>query len=192
MSDARLPEPFDSIAIADTSRRTLAKGESLFVQGEMTAGLFYLMSGAMNLVRTTRTGHALIIHRVHDGEFFAEASLFSDTYHCTATAIRNCRLVAIHRAEIERRLATDIEFTRKLTRRFTEQIQDRRRRVELSGIRSAEERILAAMEDGLLLDDISIFAESIGLARETTYRTLGKLVAEGKLVKSARGCYQLY
>ena len=75
--------------------------------------------------------------------------------------------------------------------RFASQIQESRRRVELLSIRSADERILAALEDGLLIEDITTFAEIIGLAPETTYRTLAQLSQNGQILKTARGQYKL-
>ncbi len=75
--------------------------------------------------------------------------------------------------------------------RFATQIQESRRRVELLSIRAADERILTALNDGLLVEDITTFAEIIGLAPETVYRTLAQLSREGRIVKTARGQYRL-
>ena len=75
--------------------------------------------------------------------------------------------------------------------RFATQIQETRRRVELLSIRAADERILAALNDGLLVEDITTFAEIIGLAPETVYRSLAQLSQRGQILKTAGGQYQL-
>lgn len=172
-------------------RRTLEYGDALFVQDSTTAGLFFLVSGTIDLKRATNTGHSVTIHRARSGDTFAEASLFSDTYHCTATASCKAIVIECKRAVILRLLNTDIEFAVSMASRFATQIQEYRRRVELLSIRAADERILAALNDGLLVDDITTFAEIIGLAPETIYRTLAELSKEGRIEKTARGKYQI-
>jgi len=132
-----------------------------------------------------------MIHRARSGGIFAEASLFSDTYHCTATAACEILVVEFKRSVISKLLNTDNDFACSMASRFASQIQESRRRVELLSIRSADERILAALEDGLLIEDITTFAEIIGLAPETTYRTLAQLSQNGQILKTARGQYKL-
>jgi len=179
MSIESLPPPLNRVDKSDRVRRTLEYGEALFVQDSATAGLFYLASGTIDLKRATNTGT------------FAEASLFSNTYHCTATAVCEAVVIECKRAAISRLLNTEIEFARSMASRFATQIQETRRRVELLSIRAADERILAALNDGLLVEDITTFAETIGLAPETVYRTLTQLSKEGRIEKTARGQYQI-
>jgi len=189
MSIESLPPPLNRVDKSDRVRRTLEYGEALFVQDSATAGLFYLASGTIDLKRATNTGHSVMIHRARSGD--AEASLFSNTYHCTATAVCEAVVIECKRAAISRLLNTEIEFARSMASRFATQIQETRRRVELLSIRAADERILAALNDGLLVEDITTFAETIGLASETVYRTLTQLSKEGHVEKTARGQYQI-
>jgi len=191
MSIDRLPPPLDRLDKSDLLRRELAYGETLFVQNSATTGLFYLVSGTIDLKRSTRSGHIVMIHRARSGDTFAEASLFSDTYHCTATAVCEVLVIECKRSAISQLLDRDIEFARSMASRFATQIQESRRRVELLSIRAADERILTALNDGLLVEDITTFAEIIGLAPETVYRTLAQLSREGRIVKTARGQYRL-
>jgi len=191
MSIDHLPPPLDRLDKGDRLRRELACGETLFVQNSATAGLFYLVSGRIDLKRSTRTGHSVMIHRAYAGDTFAEASLFSSTYHCTATAVCEVLVIECRRSAISLLLNTDIEFAQSMASRFASQIQESRRRVELLSIRAADERILAALNDGLLVEDITTFAEMIGLAPETVYRTLAQLSKAGAIDKTARGQYQL-
>jgi len=191
MSIESLPPPLNRVDKSDRVRRTLEYGDALFVQDSATAGLFYLASGTIDLKRATNTGHSVMIHRARSGDTFAEASLFSDTYHCTATAVCDAIVIECKRAAISRLLNTDIEFACSMASRFATQIQETRRRVELLSIRAADERILAALNDGLLVEDITTFAETIGLASETVYRTLTQLSKEGHVEKTARGQYQI-
>lgn len=190
MSIELIPPPLNRLAKHDQKRRTLAGGEALFVQDSATAGLFYLVSGTIDLKRMTKNGHSVTIHRARSGETFAEASLFSDSYHCTATAISEALIIECKRLAISKLLDTNIDFARLMASRFAMQIQESRRRVELLSIRSANERILTAINDGLLVDNIASFADIVGLAPETVYRALGKLSNKGAIVKTARGTYR--
>jgi len=190
MSINELPSPLHQLGNNDRIRRTLEQGETLFVQDCPTVGLYYLETGIIDLKRTTNSGHSVMIHRARSGDTFAEASLFSDHYHCTATASCESHVVECRRSALMDLLNTDIEFARTMTARFAVQIQESRRRVELLSIRAADERILAALSDGLLVEDIATFADIIGLAPETVYRTLAQLTQSGRVVKSARGQYQ--
>ena len=191
MSIESLPPPLNRVNKSDRVRRTLEYGEALFFQDSATAGLFYMISGTIDLKRATNTGHSVMIHRARSGDTFAEASLFSDTYHCTATAVCDAIVIECKRAAISRLLNMDIEFACSMASRFATQIQETRRRVELLSIRAANERILAALNDGLLVEDITTFAETIGLAPETVYRTLTQLSKKGHVEKTARGQYQI-
>lgn len=191
MPEQFLPEPFDRIDAAGKRRVELTAGQNLFLQGEATTGLYFLVSGAINLTRQSSKGHSIILHRASHGETFAEASLFSPVYHCSAVALSNCSVVEFLRTAIDARLMCDIDFARQLAKRFAMQIQAGRRHVELLSIRSAEDRILMAMQDGLLGEDISAFADLIGLAKETVYRMLKRLSRSGKIEKTARGQYRL-
>lgn len=62
---------------------------------------------------------------------------------------------------------------------------------ELLAIRSAQERVYAALCEGMLTLAIKHFAASIGLAPETTYRAFADLVKDERIVKTARGSYGL-
>lgn len=187
----QLPSPLDRLPKADRSCVEIDKAETLFFQGNETSGLYYLVSGAIDLSRTMETGHCVLIHHARPKDTFAEASLFSDNYHCTATVVQNSQLILCKRSAIIKLFDTDIDFARAMASRFAAQLQLSRRRVELLSIRSAAERILEALSDGLLLEDITSFADVIGLAPETVYRNLAQLSKDGKLTKTARGQYRI-
>ncbi len=191
MSLQELPDPLNTLDQKFCVQRTLERGETLFLQNDQTAGLYFLVFGTLDLKRTTSSGANLVIHRARAGDTFAEASLFSDKYHCTASASSASLVIECQRGAVTRLMNTDIDFIRSMAERFAAQIQVCRRRVELLSIRAADERIVAALEDGLLVEDIATFADSIGLASETTYRALAQLSRNGRVVKLARGRYRL-
>lgn len=185
-----LPEPFSSMPGAACRRILLQKGQHAFHQGDAAHGFFMVESGSIELRRVTENGVTVVIHTARPGESFAEASLFSATYHCDAVALEESRLVEISRTEVLGRLQSDAEFAIALSQRFATQVQGYRRRLELLAIRSASERVYCALADGLLTNDIKTFASEIGLTHEAVYRALAKLTSQRKILKTARGCYQ--
>ena len=190
MTNHRLPSPLDKLPSSEHQLRSLQAGEVLFVQNNPTAGLYYLISGAISLNRSSSGGHSVVMHRALAGDTFAEASVFSDTYHCTATATVESLLIECSKASVEALFTNDLMFAKTMASRFANQLQQCRRRLELLSIRAADERILEAIGDGLLVDNIAVFAQSIALAPETVYRTLANLNREGRVVKTARGRYR--
>ena len=63
---------------------TLSKGNRLFKQGERVTHIYFIEKGNIKLIRNTRDGTPVILHIGHNKESIAEASLFSQNYHCTA------------------------------------------------------------------------------------------------------------
>ena len=182
-----LPAPFHLIEKRACRSFSLEKGKSAFLQDEKTRGLFFLLEGQIELHRVTKSGDNIIIHRAKSGETFAEASLFSEKYHCDAIATSKCKVIEVNRSDILDRFQSDTKFAIALARRFSVQTQEYRRKIEILAIRSAEQRIIAAIDENMLGDSIKDFAADINLSHEAVYRGLGQLVKKGLLVKSARG-----
>src|SRR3989338_7317015 len=85
--------PSDRAFGVTPSLRCLASGQMLFREGAASAGVFRLRSGCVRLIRTTLTGGQATMHTVRQGEFFAEASLFSAIYHCDAVALESSEVL---------------------------------------------------------------------------------------------------
>jgi len=185
-----LPPPFDCLPETALCRRSLLPGDMLFRQGTRALAFYFLEQGTVTLSRWSQSGDQIVIHTVHSGESFAEAALFSEVYHCDAQAKTDSRLLQFDKVPVLETFTTMPDFALKLTARFASQIQSLRHRQELLAIRSAQERVYAALCEGMLTIDIKHFAASIGLTPETTYRALASLVKDKRLVKTARGRYE--
>lgn len=142
-------------------------------------------------MRFGREGEAIAIHRAFSGECFAEASLFSETYHCDAVAVMNSQIVRLDKAMTLEWLNNDPAFSQAFNAHLAHQVQSYRRLLELRSIRSAKERVYVAIQEGLLKGQINSFAAQIGLTHEATYRALSSLVKSGRLDRKARGQFIL-
>lgn len=189
LSERMLPEPFNSAPESALREIHLKDGELLFRARQRTRGLYYLADGKLEMRRYTPAGDTVVVHRAGAREMFAEASVFSGEYHCDSVAVEDSRCIEMDRGYLLDTLATNPDFAVKLVRQFAMQMQACRRKLEILAIRKADERVLAAVLDGWLATDIKTLAAEIGLAHEVVYRSLAKLVAEGKIEKRGRGRY---
>jgi CRP-like cAMP-binding protein len=183
-----LPSSFE----AASTIRVLASGELLFRQGDLAAAIYKVESGRLRLIRRTVDDHLVILHTARRGEFFAEASLFADAYHCDAVAAAQS-IVRVYRKEIViNALRTDPALAEAFMARLARQLQELRARMELRNIRLARDRVLQYLRlcagiggrsialDGHLQD----IAAEIGITREVLYRTLAALETEGHLTRT--------
>jgi CRP-like cAMP-binding protein len=172
--------------------RDLSAGEILFRQGDRAAAIYRIESGRLRLVRRTLDDHLVILHTARRGEFFAEASLFADAYHCDAIAAAPTRIRVYPKATVMTVLRTEPALAEAFMARLAHQLQDLRARMELRNIRSARERVLQylRLHAGLQGRSIAIegqlqdIAAEIGMTREALYRNLAALEAEGSLTRT--------
>lgn len=172
----------------------LARGQALFHRGDQSRGPFILQAGRIRLYRQDESGSEVTLHRVRPGEHFAEASVFSNAYHCDCMAEDDSTVLAIPRAAIAQALKNDPAFSSMFCETLARQVMNLRTRLELRNIRSAEQRLLAALRlqggDGRRSFEIGgtlkAFASEIGLTHEALYRGLKKLEDGGTLRRQGR------
>ena len=184
-------DPFSLLQPAARRTKTLQKGERLFVQGEPTSGLYQVLSGSIMLQRMSIDGDVRALHRAAAGGYFAEASIFSDVYHCDAICSQTGHFLKIGKAEIIAAMKTNPAFCESFMKLLAMQVQSYRSLIEILAIRSAKERVLTAFRAGYFEGTIIEFANRINLTHETCYRALRALVEDGQLRRIGQGQYQL-
>ncbi|WIM09242.1 Crp/Fnr family transcriptional regulator [Enhydrobacter sp.] len=172
--------------------RELANGEPLFRQGDPVTAIYRVESGRLRLVRRTIDDHLVILHTAREGEFFSEAALFAEAYHCDAVATAPSRIRVYAKKAIKDALRTDPALSEAFMARLARQLQDLRARMELRNIRSARERVMQYLRSRAGAGGRRIAVESrlqdiaaeVGLTREALYRTLASLEAEGRIART--------
>lgn len=144
----------------------------------------------MYLERVGPNGERFVIHRATEGTSFAEASIFSECYHCDALVIEAGEFMRIDKTAVMGAFA-DVEFALAYGRQAARQIQAQRQLLEIVGIRSAEEPVMAGLVAGLLDCQIVDFAALLHLSHAATYRALRALVDAGRVTNPSRGLYRL-
>jgi len=80
-------------------RRSVAKRDLLFMEGDEGKAVYLLTSGSLQLVKTSLDGHETVIKTVKTGELFAEVILFEKSrYPVTAIACTEAEVIELPRA----------------------------------------------------------------------------------------------
>jgi len=158
--------------------RHFDQGTLLFAQGDTVGSLHLIASGAVHLVRHQTGGFTLTLHRARTGAILAEASLFSDTYHCDAIAAQATRTVCIPRTTVRAAMAHDPELVQSWAGFLAREVQATRLRAEILALRTVAERLEAwlALQGGRLPDKggWKTVATEIGVSAEALYRELAR------------------
>lgn len=180
-------------SLPETAKTTkqLQKGDCIFRQHDSADAIYLVISGSVQLQRTLENGFLVVVHQAQSNESFAEAALFSDTYHCDAVCISAVSLIQISKMDVLQHMKSSPDFSFQLIETLSKQVQHYRQRLQIASINSAEERILAAMNTNLPFEKITDLAASIGLTHEATYRALSRLTKQGHVKKTGRGQYCL-
>jgi CRP/FNR family transcriptional regulator, cyclic AMP receptor protein len=109
--------------LASAKRVTLEKNESLFRQGEQPKALYYLDRGLVRLSVTASNGKEAALAVLESGQWFGEASLFTETPHdYNAYALVSSELASVPTADFQRIVnqqpAFILEFTRLICSRY--------------------------------------------------------------------------
>ncbi|MCW5636191.1 MAG: Crp/Fnr family transcriptional regulator [Rubrivivax sp.] len=173
----------------------MAAGDTVFAQGARAQAVFFLAAGKVRLVRHGRAGEDVTIHEASAGEFFAEASLQSDRYHCSAVAVQASDVYALPAGAMKDLLASDSDFALQWVAALSGQLRRARMRVERLCLRSAQERLRhLLLTEGTgprgsyrLRGTLKDLAAELGITHEALYRTVAAMVRDGVLVRDGTG-----
>lgn len=158
--------------------RTLSAGESLFLAGDAVASMYRVGAGRIALNRTTPQGSVLLLQTAAAGDVLAEASAYSERYHCDATALEPCTIEAVSKADFARALASDRNLAEAWERRLAHLVQEARMKSEIRTLRTVAERLDAWLSgnDGALPPKgrWQELASELGVSREALYRELAR------------------
>jgi CRP-like cAMP-binding protein len=192
-SDVYTAGPIRMLSLDETKleRRSLARNELLFRQGDKVQAIYFIEEGRLRLDRRTFDGRSLVFGTSSAGEFFVEAALFAEIFHCDAVATEPSRVRVYPKAAVMKALNTDPSSAIPFLKLMAHQVIEARQRLELMKIRSAKERVLlyldlhADAEGSMKLkSELQDIAGELGLTREAFYRTLASLERAGAVKRS--------
>jgi len=173
-------------------RRSLARNEVLFRQGDRVAAIYFIETGRLRLERRTFDGRLLILGITPAGQFFVEAALFADSFHCDAVATEPSKVRIYPKQAALKALRTDPEDAMSFLALMAHQVIELRQRLELMKVRSAKERVMLYLDSNAepgrgvvdLRSQLQDIASELGLTREAFYRTLANLEREGTMERA--------
>jgi CRP-like cAMP-binding protein len=173
-------------------RRSLARNEVLFRQGEKVNAIYFVEAGRLRLERQTFDGRSLVVGTTSSGRFFVEAALFADIFHCDAVATEPSRVRIYAKAAVLNALRADPENAMSLLALVAHQVIELRHRIEIMKVRSARERVMLYLDlsvgpDGRTVDlrgQLQDIAGELGMTREVLYRTLASLERAGTIERT--------
>lgn len=189
-ADFSLPANLQASA---TSQR-LAPGDFVFRMGEVASRVFFLKAGAIRLCRHGPQGEAVAIHHAVAGEFFAEASLQSERYHCDAIATRDSLVESLRSDQLRKLLKSDPQFAEQWVGILSRQLRRTRASIERLSLGGAEQRLrhLLLTEGQGPSGRLEIpgtakeLAAYIGLTHEALYRTMASMKKNGVLQQEGK------
>jgi CRP/FNR family transcriptional regulator len=164
------------------------KGSIIFGPGDATQGFYAVHEGAVRIYRVSSKGKEITLEIAASGSSFAEASLFSDGYHCYAEALKDSTVYLVRKDAFLEMIQKDIRFAATWIHVLSLEIIHLRQRIEELSLKSPRERIASYI---LLLSEIQntpsiklpvhrkSIATLLGMTHETFYRTAKSLENEG-------------
>ena len=162
---------------ADAVPRDFAAGESLFRAGDAVVSMFLLRAGQAELVRHTDHGQKMILQRAGSGQILAEASAWSEVYHCDAVACAPCRAAVLSRHVFRMRLNSNPDMADSWARNLAQAVQAARLRAEIRSLPRVADRLSAWRAEGNHLPDKGRWqdvAAELSVTREALYRELSR------------------
>jgi CRP-like cAMP-binding protein len=173
---SRSIEPF--LQGVRAQQRHLDGGQSLFHRGDTVKEMHFVLTGSVHLVRHQSDGSILILQRAGPGSILAEASLYSQIYHCDAVAFGASEIRAYAKASFKRLLAKNAEFGDVWASYLAQELQSARLRSEILSLKTVAGRLDAwiawngggAPERG----EWKLVANEVGVSPEALYREIAK------------------
>ncbi|MBD2767551.1 Crp/Fnr family transcriptional regulator [Hymenobacter sp. BT664] len=169
------------------------KGERIFMEGSLTAGLHCVKQGKIKVTKSTHDGKEQIVRLAKAGDVLGFRSLLAGTrYSTSAVALDDCVVCCIPRADFFRVWQANLQFSTSLMQMMAKALSD----AEVQMLHLAYNPVRERLAEALLLlyhtfrkeGDQQPFAicisredlaSLVGTAKETATRLLSELKEEG-------------
>jgi CRP/FNR family transcriptional regulator, dissimilatory nitrate respiration regulator len=191
-----LEEEYLADVAAIVVKRTFAKGETLFNEGETATGFYLLATGSVKLCKVSPDGKEKVLHFVNPLETFAEAAFFGDgDYPAEARTMERGTALFFPKQSFMGLLERNPRFSLNLIISLSLQLRRFARQIEDLSFAEVPTRLAAYLIDlsmkkstsfqGKTYLDLEMkkgeLASSLGTVSETLSRTFKKLKEEGTL-----------
>jgi len=157
--------------------RLVDAGVWLFHGGDLVRNMYLVTEGAVELTRVTGLGAPVVLQRARPGQVLAEASAYSNNYHCDARAVTPATVRAVLVGYFRKRLAGDPKLSDGWAAHLAHAVQAARLRAEIRTLRTVAERLDVWLGEGHALPAKGAWqdlAAELGVSREALYRELSR------------------
>ncbi len=159
-------------------QRTLEQGAYLFHRDDPVRSIFVVDEGAIELMRPQPDGTSIVVQRADRHSVLAEASLYSEAYHCDAVAQAPSAVYAMSKTAFLTHLHDDRQFSALWSSHLAKEVQAARYRSEILSRKTVAERLDAWLDwHGAGFPpkgEWKSVAARIGVSPEALYRELSK------------------
>ncbi len=168
--------------------RHYAAGQTIFVEGEASAGLFIVQDGYLKSVKVSMSGREQVVRVVGPGDVFnAIGVLASETNPGTVIALEDSTVWTIERKALLRLLNEHPALGGMIISSLAMRIQQLMQQVEDLSLRSVEERLARLLieeaVDGIVMrrkwDTQAAMAARLGTVTDVLNRSLRRLADDG-------------
>ncbi|MGE0002750.1 MAG: Crp/Fnr family transcriptional regulator [Fimbriimonadaceae bacterium] len=182
------PESLETLGAA-CSRRSLAKEEVLFLEGEAGNAMFVVVSGRLRIERIGATGDSQTLGYRTGGDVVGEMALLDGSPRSAqATAASDCRLLVFLADEFERTVLAQPGVGLAVMRTLAKRLREAAQRAIDVRTKDVPERLLdllRASADGSGFADLGLsqgaIADLLGCTRESVNRAFAELEAAGEI-----------
>ncbi|MCP5075870.1 MAG: Crp/Fnr family transcriptional regulator [Rhodobacteraceae bacterium] len=174
-------------------KRTIHRGETLFLQGDPASHMYVILTGCLKLVRLTQGGDEIVVAVYTAGDSFGEAAaLKRGLYPVTVEAVQDCTLIQIEARVMLEALREDPELAVAMLGATFNHLHELVIEIEklkaLSGVQRLATFLisLTPMEEGactlVLPYDKVLIAKQLGMKPESLSRNFASLRSRGVTV----------
>ena len=131
----------DRLLTMPSHEQVIDKNQYLFHQSDNVSFVYYVLDGEIHLIRHHRDGTQLVMQRATANSVLAEASVFSDNYHCDGVAIRHSRVLKLDRKVFLRAFSDDFELTGAWSQHLANEVRNARQRAEILSLKTVKNRL---------------------------------------------------
>ncbi len=185
-------EPFSDVFPIAARVVGMDKGQAIFRNGDVADAVYRVIEGEVQLVRRTPDGSEIILQRAGEGDFFAEASIFTTRYHCDAICTRPGTYLHVPSETLRLRLLNDPGFAMEWIASLSRSLRKQRAAQERLALKSLRKRVVHYLvdcgEDGRVTLDQPVirWAAELGASHEALYRTLAEMEKDGVLQRQGQ------
>lgn len=161
---------------------TLPAGRYVFHAGDQVQSMHLIMEGRAELLRHSMTGAKLVLNIAERNDVVAEASAYSQTYHCDCIAKSDVTLRKLDANTFVARLHNSPSLSARWCAKLAYELQSARALSQVRSLKTVQMRLDAWLSLGNKLPthgEIQDVAHVLGVSREALYREFARRRAYG-------------